>query len=148
MSGQADSTGLSLRADQARPWLVRAAGLSAGAGVIHLMVTPEHIDHWIGYGLFFLVAAAAQLGYSALLALKPSREALLAGVIGNGLILGLYLVTRTVGIPYFGPEAWVVEPVGIVDALSKVIEIALIACLLVLLRLQPASGTTAGQTSA
>ena len=75
MSGQADSTGLSLRADQARPWLVRAAGLSAGAGVIHLMVTPEHIDHWIGYGLFFLVAAAAQLGYSAMLAETKTGDA-------------------------------------------------------------------------
>ncbi len=32
-----------------------------------------------------------------------------AGVIGNSLIAGLYFVTRTVGVPLFGPEAGEVE---------------------------------------
>jgi hypothetical protein len=113
-------------------------GLSAGAGLIHLMVTPEHFEQWVGYGLFFLGAAIAQLSYSLLLVWRLNRALLLAGIIGNGLILGLYLVTRTVGIPLFGPEAWQVEPIGRLDVISKMVEAALIVSLIVLLRSQPA----------
>ena len=130
-------------ASPAKPWLVRAVGLSAGAGLIHLMVTPEHFEQWIGYGLFFLSAAIAQLSYSLLLVWKPNRALLLAGIIGNGLILGLYLVTRTVGIPIFGPEAGEVEPVGRLDVISKMVEAALVVSLMMLLRSQPVPKGTA-----
>lgn len=127
-----------LLADQPNPWLYRAVGLSAGAGLIHLMVAPQHFEEWIGYGLFFLGAAGVQLGYALLLAWKPNRKVLLAGIIGNGLIIGLYLITRTVGIPFFGPEAGEVEPIGTLDVISKIVEVALIFSLAMLLRTQPA----------
>ena len=52
----------------------------------------------------------------------------------NGLIIALWLMTRTVGIPYFGPEAGVVEAVGVIDTVSKLVEGALIVCLVVLWR--------------
>ncbi len=140
MAVPTESTGASdLRADQANKWLVRAMGLSAGAGLIHLMITPEHLEHWIGYGLFFLAAAAAQLIYPVLLIRQPGRGWLLAGIVGNGLIIGLYLVTRTIGIPFFGPDAWRVEPIGRVDVVSKLAEVALIVSLIALLRSHPAA---------
>lgn len=84
-----------------RPWLYSAAVLSVIAGAIHLVVTPEHFAEWIGYGLFFLMATIAQLGYAVLLLTqKPTRTVLLAGILGNSLIIGLYLITRTLGIPF------------------------------------------------
>ena len=117
------------------PWLGRAIVLSAVAGLIHVLATPEHFEEWVGYGLFFVVAAAAQGVYSiALLFNGPKRPLLITGIVGNGLIVGLYLITRTVGIPFFGPEAGEVEPVGALDVISKVVELALIAALVAMSR--------------
>jgi hypothetical protein len=121
-------------------WLYSAAILSVVAGLIHLVVAPEHFEEWLGYGLFFAVATVAQLMYALLLvAWKPTRNLLLAGIIGNSLIIGLYLVTRTLGIPFFGPHAGDVEPIGMLDTISKIVELALIVCLVVMWRVRPAA---------
>ena len=85
--------------------LYAAAALSLLAGLIHLWVTPEHFEEWWGYGVFFLVAAAAQILYVPIVLLLPTRIILLGGIAGNLAIVVLYLLTRTVGIPLFGPEA-------------------------------------------
>lgn len=117
------------------PWRVYAIGLSAGAGFIHLMAAPEHFALWWGYGLFFLVAAAAQIVYGVTLALdEPSLRWLKAGLLGNSVIIGLYLVTRTVGIPLVGPARGVVEPVGLVDVISKAAELGLVVSLVMMYR--------------
>ena len=130
-------------ADRRKKWILAAAGLSALAGFIHILVTPDHFEEWIGYGLFFLIASAAQLMYALLLlAHGANRDLLLAGIIGNALIIGLWLVTRTIGIPFFGPEAGEVEAFGLLDNVSKIIEGALIVSLLILRR---ASGAEAAR---
>ena len=68
------------------------------------MAAPEHFALWWGYGLFFLMAAAAQIASGVMLALdEPSIGRLKAGLLGNSLIIGLYLVSRTAGIPLVGP---------------------------------------------
>lgn len=122
-------------ATKRKNWLYAAAVLSALAGFIHILVTPDHFEEWIGYGLFFLVASTAQFMFALLLLAHGSnRDLLLAGIVGNGLIIALWLVTRTVGIPFFGPEAGEVEPVGVIDTVSKLVEGALIVCLVELIR--------------
>jgi hypothetical protein len=120
----------------AKRWLYSAAVLSSATGLIHMWFAPEHFEEWIGYGLFFVISSTAQIIYAlVLLAWKPTRSWLLAGIFGNTFIILLYIVTRTLGIPV-GPEAGMVEPLGILDVLSKIIEIALIACLIELLQIQ------------
>jgi hypothetical protein len=57
-----------------------------------------------------------------------SRYAL-AGAIVNIAVIGLYIVTRTAGIP-LGPEAGEAEGVGVPDTISKLFE-ALIAGILI-----------------
>lgn len=121
--------------DRGRTWRVYAVGLSAGAGLIHLMVALEHFAHWWGYGLFFLTVGAAQVVYAVTLSLDdPSRRVLIVGLLGNSLIVALYLITRTLGIPFVGPSAWETEPVGAVDLISKATELGLIVCLALMLR--------------
>ena len=68
-------------------------------------MTPEHFEEWWGYGAFFVVAAAAQILYVPIVLLWPTQIVLLGGIAGNLAIVMLYLLTRTVGIPLFGPEA-------------------------------------------
>jgi hypothetical protein len=93
--------------------LYAAAAFSLLAALIHLWVIPEHFEEWWGYGAFFLVSAVAQGAYSAALLRLPRRPLLLLGIGGNVSIIVLYLLTRTVGIPFFGPHAGEVEGVGV-----------------------------------
>jgi hypothetical protein len=104
--------------------LYAAAALSLLAGLLHLWVTPEHFAEWWGYGAFFLVAAAAQILYVPIVLLWTTRIVLLGGIAGNLAIVVLYLLTRTVGIPFFGPEAGEVEKFGLVDMCATASELA------------------------
>ncbi len=130
--------------EQKPVWIRAAVMLATIAGLIHLMVVPEHMEEWAGYGVFFLVVGVGQLLYAALL-LRPGLDTtwLVAGIIGHLLIVVLYLVTRTIGIPFLGPQAGEVEAFGPIDLLSKLVELALIACLAAVVRARASSGHTA-----
>ena len=132
--------------------LLRVCVLSLFAGLIHGIVSPDHFAEWWGYGVFFIVAAFAQAGYGAIPLFRrmvedesvlvgwdrPKLRAFLwTGIAGNCATLLLWLVTRTVGIPFFGPEAGKVEAIGFWDSLSKLVEVALVVNLALLLRRLP-----------
>ena len=85
------------------------------------------------WGIFVLVAAAQGL-YGPALIRSPRRPVLLlTGVGGNLAIIVLYLVTRTVGVPFFGPHAGEVEEVGVIDLAATLAEVALVVALAALL---------------
>ena len=115
--------------DRPRGLLYVVAALSLLAGLTHLWVMPEHFEEWWGYGAFFLVAAAAQVLYVPLLLRWTNRTVLLLGIVGNSAIVLLYLLTWVVGIPLFGPEAWEVEGVGIIDLCATTSEVAIVVAL-------------------
>jgi hypothetical protein len=115
--------------DRPRGVLYMVAALSLLAALTHLWVMPEHFEEWWGYGAFFLVAAVAQVVYVPLLLRWPNRTVLLLGIAGNSAIVLLYLFTRVVGIPLFGPEAWKVEGVGIIDVCATSSEAAIVVAL-------------------
>ena len=110
-----------------------AATLSVVAALIHAWVMPEHFREWWGYGTFFLIIALAQWFYSVVLLRWPRQPLFLLGIAGNLAIIGLYIATRTVGIPFFGPQAGEVEAIGVVDLISKVAELALVIMLVSLM---------------
>lgn len=126
--------------------LVRlAAVLSLAASALHAGLVDEHLDEWWGYGLFFIAASVGQGLYGLILFALPSRPSWEArdwrrwrrtlyavGVAGNLAVLALYVVTRTSGIPLFGPAAGAVEEVGTIDLVTKGIEALLVGCLLAL----------------
>ena len=64
-------------------------------------------------------------------ALRPARvgvahqDSLLLGIGGNLAIVGLYLLTRMVGIPLFGPGAGEVEEIGFVDLCATTSEVGI-----------------------
>jgi len=114
--------------------LYAAAGLSVAAALLHFWVTPEHFEEWWGYGVFFLVAAAAQAVYSTVVLLRPGQGLFVAGIFGNVAIVVLYIVTRTAGVPLFGPMVGVVEDFGVVDLVATAAELALAGVLVTQLR--------------
>jgi len=113
--------------------LYTVATLSLLAALIHLWVMPEHFEEWWGYGMFFLVAGVVQVVYVPLLVRWPNQTVLLLGMVGNSVIVLLYLFTRVVGIPFFGPEAGEIEGVGIIDVCATSSEAAIVVALGVLL---------------
>ncbi len=128
--------------------LYMAASLSVVAGLIHAWAMPGHYQEWWGYGAFFLVVAVAQVFLSDALLYRPGPRLFLAGVAGNLAVIALYVVTRTVGIPFFGPYAGEVEEMGMVDLLSIVVELVLVITLVVLLRIRLATGSTLSEGTA
>jgi hypothetical protein len=106
--------------------------LSAGAAIIHFVVVPGHWDeHW-SQGLFFVVAAVAQLLWAVWILFAPSRALYLAGAAGNAAIAAMWIVTRTAGIPLAGADER--EAVQFADALVTGFEVLLVLGALALAR--------------
>lgn len=93
--------------------------LAVTAGVIHAAAMLTHFGKWWVYGVFFLVVMFAQIAWAAWLYRHPAdRPALVYGAIVNLAIVGVWVVTRTVGLP-FGPDAWHPEQVGGMDVMAS-----------------------------
>jgi hypothetical protein len=114
------------------------------SGSAHGLVTQDHFQEWWGYGVFFLVTSICLIGFGLALitdAIDPRympgdvnrirRVMYAVGAIGNVSILGLYLLTRTVGIP-LGPGSGSVESVGVIDVVAKAAELLAVAGLALL----------------
>ena len=68
---------------------------------------------------------------------RTAALVLLFGLVGQGALVGLWLWTRTIGVPV-GAAAGQREPVGVLDATSVVFELVIVACCAGALR--PAQG--------
>jgi hypothetical protein len=105
-------------------WLL--AALSAGAAFIHFAVSGEHYDlSWL-HGSFFAAIAWLQIAFAVGVILRPNRRLLVAGVVLNAGIIGVWAMSRIWGVP-IGPEAWTPETVGLADVLSSAFEAAIVA---------------------
>jgi hypothetical protein len=67
--------------------------------------------------------------YAPLVLVWPTRIVLLVGIGGNLAIVVLYLLTRTVGVPLFGPGAGEVEGIGFVDSCATTTEVGIAVAL-------------------
>lgn len=123
------------------------AAAMLGSGAVHGLLVRTHLREWWGYGVFFVVAALAQVVLALALltdAINPKdtgpgwaaakRAMYWLGILGNAALILLYVVTRTTGIPWFGPAAGEVEEVSWVDLVAKGLELVAIALLVALLR--------------
>ncbi|HET7480210.1 MAG TPA: hypothetical protein VFJ72_11915 [Rubrobacteraceae bacterium] len=118
-----------------------AATLSLVAALIHLWVAPEHFLHWWGYGVFFAVVALSQ-GLFSLFILRWPESALipLAGIWGNLVVISLYVISRTWGMPYgpgwgapFNPDVAHVEDPELLGMSATAAEVAIVILLVALL---------------
>ena len=109
-----------------------AALLSLAAAWGHLVVLPEHLREWWAYGAFFLAAAIAQAGFAALVVLRPTRGLLLTGIAGNLAIVGMYILSRTNGVP-LGPHTGRPEAAASLDLAVTAAELGVIVASLALL---------------
>jgi hypothetical protein len=109
---------------------VTAAGLSLAAAWIHFSYTASHWRDWWAYGAFFLGMAIFQaLSVPAIVRWPRNTWVALTTIAGNLGIVGMYVYSRTVGIP-MGPHEGVVEKAGAVDLGCTAGEIVLVGILL------------------
>lgn len=110
-----------------------------GAAVIHAAQAPSHLAEWWAAGVTFVALAAAQavLGIAAC-RWWDRRMWLLAQAISVAAI-GLWVVSRTVGLP-IGPGVGEPEPVGRADLAAAGLEVATVLAATLLLWTGPARG--------
>ena len=107
-----------------------AAMFLLGPAAIHFAVAPEHLVAYLPYGLFFYLVGAAQVALAGGILLRPSPTLLLGGAATTLLVIAVWLVSRTAGMP-LGPFAGRPETIGLADLLATLMECAA-AVLLVL----------------
>ena len=123
-----------------------AAGLSIGASLVHGALIEEHLSEWWAFGAFFMLASATQglYGFAILSShlmngspiserwpLVARRWFYLAGIAGNGLLVLMYVMSRTIGVP-LGPEAGEIEAWDALGVMTKLLELGVIGCLVLL----------------
>jgi len=114
--------------------LSQAAALaSLGAAAVHFAVVGEHFGEWWLYGSFFAVVAWLQAAW-ALFAVRGVSGALAwTGAIGNGAVMLIWSLSRTVGVPA-GPNAGEVEGIALADVVATSLEVFIVAACLLSLR--------------
>ena len=117
-----------------------AALMIFAASFIHAALIADHYEEYWLFGVFFAAVTCGQAVLTVLLYDKPrDRRVLRAAVAGNALVVGVWAVSRTWGVP-FGPQPWVPEAVGVVDVICALDEMAAIGLLLVALGVHRISG--------
>jgi hypothetical protein len=112
--------------------LVRAAAAMflLGPAAIHFAVAPEHLRAYLPYGLLFIALALFQVSLAAAVVLRPSPVLLLGGAGVSLLVIAIWLVSRTAGLP-IGPTPGIPEPIGLPDLLSTLMEWIAVILLLI-----------------
>jgi hypothetical protein len=93
-----------------------------GTGVLHAGVIGHHLsESWV-LGCFFAGLALVEIGLALALLFAPRARTLDAAVLVQAGTAGLWLWTRTVGVP-FGIAGGVRQTVGALDVVCTVLEV-------------------------
>jgi hypothetical protein len=92
----------------------------------------EHASGYVPFAILFALLVPLQSLWGVWVCFAPSRRLLVAGGIGSLLIVAVWVVSRTAGLP-LGPEPWQPEAIGPLDVVASADE--LVIALLVALRL-------------
>jgi hypothetical protein len=112
------------------------AGVSFVAGVIHIAASIDHYREFPLYTPVFALIAAFQIAWAVTITRRCSRRVLILGVAVNLAIIGLWVASRTVGVP-IASRPWVPEAIGTADVMATLAESVIVAgamCVLMSLR--------------
>src|SRR3954465_15734521 len=102
-----------------RRWCAAALLVTA---VIHIAVVPEHAREWPTAAVFFVLLTAIEVALAIVVLTRSSRGLLIAGAAISVMSAGLWVASRTVGLP-LGPEAFSPEAVAAPDLAATALEL-------------------------
>jgi acetyl esterase/lipase len=113
----------------AGPLLIGAAASSIGGALIYLAAVPAQLQASLAYGVLFAIAGLAQVALAVALLTGPGRWRLVSAAAVSLVVVAVWALARTVGLPE--PNPWVAldTAVGVTDVLCVALE-ALAALLL------------------
>ena len=112
---------------------VIAAAASLGAAAVHASALSQHTFDLV-HTAVFITMTVFQAFWAYLVLRSVDRSVLLSGAVGHGVIVLLWLVSRTSGMPSWLPGASGAEPVGLKDVAATVLAVVAVACVDVLSR--------------
>jgi len=118
-----------------------------GAAVVHATVVPEQLAVWPAAGIALLLLTVAEVDAALLFLLRLESAQYLATAVVSALPLGVWLYSRTLGLP-FGPAAGIPEQIGLTDAALAVLQVATLAVAVVALRSRRARRSSTSQHAA
>jgi len=113
--------------------------LSISAGIIHLLLIQEHMKESFMWGIFFLITGIAQLIFGIIIIimggkLSPINKSILYyfGIIGNALLVGIFVLVRLITPPFSTEAAPIneLEPNGIITIITEILLVVLLAYLI------------------
>jgi hypothetical protein len=109
--------------------LLLVAAVAFIDGLIHIGAAVDHSGEFPLYTVVFAGLAAVQIAWAAMILRRPSRRVLVLGCAVNVGIIGLWVASRTIGVP-IAPRAWVPEGVGVADLVETLGEAATVIAVL------------------
>ena len=113
-----------------KKWL--GMGLIVAVGLVHLVETPEYLGEMPYIGVLFMLgvvgAVVAAIGIA-----RDERWGWTLGLLVAGGSIVAYLLSRTVGLPFFRENSWeeFAEPVGLLSLLVEGLFVAVAATVIV-----------------
>jgi acetyl esterase/lipase len=105
------------------PLLLGGAGFSLGGAAVYLAVLPALLQASVAYGLVFAAAGVAQVGLAIGLLVAPTRRGLAAAAAVSLVVVALWVLARTVGLPDPNPWLTLDTTVGFTDVLCAALEV-------------------------
>lgn len=102
-----------------------AALLAILAGLLHLLLAPQHMDH-LGHGLFLTLAGVAQVAWGVAFWRKPSTALYNLGIVLAGTLIALWAITRVLPAPFGHGGPGEVEAYGILSKAAEGLGLAVL----------------------
>jgi hypothetical protein len=117
---------------------ISIAILSMSAGIIHLLLIQEHMEESIIWGISFLISGIAQVIFGIVIIVSKRLYSInrpilyYFGIVGNSLLIGIFVLVRLVTPPFSSESAPIneLEPNGIITIITEILLIVLLAYLI------------------
>lgn len=117
---------------------ISIAILSMSAGTIHLLLIQEHMEESIIWGISFLISGIAQIIFGIVIIVSKRLYLInkpvlyYFGIVGNSLLIGIFVLVRLVTPPFSSESAPIneLEPNGIITIITEILLIVLLAYLI------------------
>lgn len=117
---------------------ISIAILSMSAGIIHLLLIQEHMEESVIWGISFLISGIAQIIFGIVIIVSKRLYSInkpilyYFGIVGNSLLIGIFVLVRLVTPPFSSESAPIneLEPNGIITIITEILLIVLLAYLI------------------